>query len=142
MPWQDELNRLKASIERSYTVRMHQAAERRSMLEKFAVDLEVERYLTQMGDVLLNGRGRIITKRSWEYDFDDDLDDEEEDLSDEIVYILYWHDGSPVEIEIRVGIDEDDAGYVVVEDEEIDDNPADIQAALLQAFRDIADIDD
>jgi hypothetical protein len=142
MPWQDELNRLKASIERSYTVRMRQAVERRSLLEKFAVDLEVETYLAQMSDTLLNGHGRIITKRSWEYDFDDDLDDDEEELSDEIVYTLYWHDGSPVEVEIRVGIDEDDAGYVVVEDEEIDDNPADIQEALLQAFRDIADIDD
>ena len=42
---------------------------------------------------------------------------------------------------MRVGIDDEDAGYVIVEDEEVDDDTESIQKALIDAFRDIADMD-
>ena len=142
MPWQDELKRLRASTKYTYDLRMAKVAVRRSLLEKFAVELSVDSLLTQMNDVLLDGGARLVVNRSWQYEYDNDdgFDDEDDELSDEIVYVLYWHDGSPVEIEVRVGIDNDDGGYVLVEDEEVADSAAAIQSALVEAFREIIDL--
>ncbi len=142
MPWQDDLNQLRRSIRNSYDLRMAKVAVRRGLLEKFAVELGVDDLLTQMNDVLLDGGARLVVNRSWqyEYDTDDGFDDEDDELTDEIVYVLYWHDGSPVEIEVRVGIDNDDGGYVLVEDEEVADSAAAIQSALVEAFREIVDV--
>ena len=102
----------------------------------------VEQLLAQMNDVLLDGGARLIVDRSWQYDFEGDDDSDFDEMTDEILYTLYWHDGDPVELEVRVGIDSDDAGYVMVEDEEIDDDAESIQAALLDAFREIAEINE
>lgn len=144
MPWQDELTQLRVRVDNEgYGQRMAQVAERRGLLERFAAQLAVDGLLTQMNDTLLDGGARLIVNRSWQYDFDDDdgISDASE-LNDEIIYLLYWHDGEPVDIEARVGIDEDDSGYVIVADEEVDDDPEAIQSALLEAFREIADIID
>ncbi len=140
MPWLDELNRLRVRVDNEgYGRRITEVAERRTLLERFAGRLAVDGLLNQMNDVLLDGGARLIINRSWHYEFDEEDLSEEEDV-DEIVYVLFWHDGEPVEIEVRVGIDEDDSGYVVVEDEEVDDDAESIQSALLDAFRDIADM--
>ncbi len=144
MPWLDDLKRLRVRVDNEgYGKQMADVAERRTLLERFAVELTVEGMLGKMNDVLLDGGARLIVDRSWQYDFDDDDDrvDGDDELADEIVYTLYWHDGEPVEIEVRVGIDDEDAGYVIVEDEEVDDDSESIQKALLVAFRDIAEID-
>ena len=148
MPWLDELNRLRRRVDNEgYGRRMADVAERRSLLERFAAGLSIDGLLSQMNEALLDNGARLIVNRSWEYEFDeDDLPDEDD--AEEIVYVLFWHDGEPVEIEVRVGIDEDDSGYVLVEDEEVDldgdddDDVAAIQSALLDAFRDIADINE
>ena len=142
MSWQDELNQLRASIKDSYDLRMAKVAVRRSLLEKFAVELGVDDLLTQMNDVLLDGGARLVVNRSWQYEYDNDdgLDGDDDDLTDEIVYVLYWHDGSAVEIEVCVGIDSDDGGYVLVEDVEVDDSAAAIQSALIEAFREIVNL--
>lgn len=146
MPWQDELNQLRVRVDNEgYGQRMAQVAERRALLERFAAQLAVDGLLRQMNDTLLDGGARLIVNRSWQYDFDDDNDDAVADaaeLNDAIIYLLYWHDGEPVDIEVRVCIDEDDSGYVIVADEEVDDDPEAIQSALLDAFREIADIAD
>ena len=140
MPWLDELKRLRVRVDNEgYGRRITEVAERRNLLERFAGQLEVDGLLNQMNDVLLDGGARLVINRSWHYEFDEEDLSEEEDV-DEIVYVLFWHDGEPVEIEVRVGIDEDDSGYVVVEDEEVDDDAESIQSALLDAFRDIADM--
>ncbi len=140
MPWLDELKRLRVRVDNEgYGRRITEVAERRGLLERFAGQLAVDGLLSQMNDVLLDGSARLIINRSWHYEFDEEDLSEEEDV-DEIVYVLFWHDGEPVEIEVRVGIDEDDSGYVVVEDEEVDDDAESIQSALLDAFRDIADM--
>ena len=140
MPWLDELKRLRVRVDNEgYGRRMEQAAERRGLLERFAGEVAVDEMLNQLNEVLLDGGARLIVNRSWQYEFDEEELSEEDEV-DEIVYVLYWHDGEPVEIEVRVGIDEDDSGYVLVEDEEIDDDAESIQEALLDAFRDIADI--
>ena len=140
MPWLDELKRLRVRVDNEgYGRRITDVTERRTLLERFAGRLAVDGLLNQMNDVLLDGGARLIVNRSWHYEFDEEDLSEEEDV-DEIVYVLFWHDGEPVEIEVRVGIDEDDSGYVVVEDEEVDDDAESIQSALLDAFRDIADM--
>ncbi len=143
MPWLDDLNQLRVRVDNEgYGRRMAQVAERRGLLERFAAELAVDGLLNQMNDVLLDGGARLIINRSWQYDFDDDDDDSDDngELNDEIVYLLYWHDGEPVEIEVCVGIDQDDSGYVLVDDEEVDDAAEAIQTALRDAFREIADI--
>jgi hypothetical protein len=142
MSWRDDLNRLRARMTNGYDVRMAQMAERRGLLEKFATELGIDNLLSQMNTILLNGGAQLIVNRSWQYDFedDDDYDADEEDLSDEIIYTLYWHDGSAVEIEVRVGIDDEESGYVLVEDEEVADSGEAIQTALIAAFQEIADI--
>ena len=148
MPWLDELNRLRRRVDNEgYGRQLADAAERRGLLERFAAGLSVDGLLGQMNEALLDNGARLIVNRSWEYEFDeDDLPDEDD--AEEIVYVLFWHDGEPVEIEVRVGIDENDSGYVFVEDEEVDldgdddDDMAAIQSALLDAFRDIADINE
>ena len=141
MPWLDDLNRLRVRVDNEgYGRQMSEVAERRGLLEKYAAGLRVEELLTQMNDVLLDGGARLIVDRSWQYDFEGDDDSDFEGLNDQILYTLYWHDGDPVELEVLVGIDDDDAGYVMVDDEEIDDDADSIQAALLDAFRDIAEI--
>ena len=141
MPWLDDLKRLRVRVDNEgYGKQMADAAERRTLLERFAAELAVEGMMGEMNDILLDGGARLLVDRSWQYDFDDDEDGTDE-LADEIVYTLYWHDGEPVEIEVRVGIDDEDAGYVIVEDEEVDDDTESIQKALIDAFRDIADMD-
>lgn len=141
MPWQDELKRLRTRVDNEgYGRKIAEMAERRGLLENFASQLGVERLLGEMNDVLLDGGARLIVDRSWQYDFEGDYDSDFDELTDEILYTLYWHDGDPVEVEVRVGIDSDDAGYVMVEDEEIDDDTDSIQKALLDAFREIAEI--
>ncbi|MXZ90669.1 MAG: hypothetical protein F4W95_12525 [Chloroflexi bacterium] len=141
MPWLDDLNRLRVRVDNEgYGRQMSEVAERRGLLEKYADGLGVEKLLTQMNDVLLDGGARLIVDRSWQYDFEGDDDSDFEGLNDQILYTLYWHDGDPVELEVLVGIDDDDAGYVMVDDEEIDDDADSIQEALLDAFRDIAEI--
>lgn len=143
MPWLDDLKRLRVRVDNEgYGKQMTEVAERRTLLERFAGELAVEGLMGEMNDVLLDGGARLLVDRSWQYDFEGDVDEpSDDDLGDEIVYTLYWHDGEPVEIEVRVGIDDDDAGYVIVEDEEVDDDAESIQKALLEAFRDIADMD-
>ena len=143
MPWLDDLKRLRVRVDNEgYGKQMADVAERRTLLERYATELAVEAMLGEMNDVLLDGGARLLTDRSWQYDFDDeDGVNEEPGLDDEIIYTLYWHDGEPVEIEVRVGIDDEDAGYVIVEDDEVDDDAESIQKALLDAFRDIADMD-
>ncbi len=141
MPWLDELKRLRVRVDNEgYGRKMAEMADRRGLLEKFADGLAIEQLLQQMNDVLLDGGARLIVDRSWQYDFEGDDDSDFDELTDEILYTLYWHDGDPVEVEVRVGIDSDDAGYVMVEDEEIDDDSDSIQRALLDAFREIAEI--
>lgn len=143
MAWLDELKRLRTRVDNEgYGRRMSDVAERRGLLEKYATDLAVENLLGQMNDELLDGGARLIVDRSWQYDFDGDDDSDFDSDSDEIRYTLYWHDGEPVELEVSVGIDDDDAGYVMVEDEEIDDDEDSIQKALLAAFREIAEIEE
>ena len=143
MPWLDELKRLRVRVDNEgYGRKMAEMADRRGLLEKFADGLEIERLLQQMNDVLLDGGARLIVDRSWQYDFEGDDDSDFDELTDEILYTLYWHDGDPVEVEVRVGIDGEDAGYVMVEDEEIDDDADSIQKALLDAFRDVAEINE
>ena len=142
MPWLDDLKRLRVRVDNEgYGKQMAEVAERRSLLEKYAADLSVAELLEQMNDALLDGGARLIVDRSWQYDFEGDDDSDFDGLTDEILYTLYWHDGDAVELEVRVGIDNDDAGYVMVEDEEIDDDSESIQKALLDAFKDIAEID-
>lgn len=143
MPWLDELRRLRVRVDNEgYGRKMAEMAERRGLLEKFASGLDIEQLLGQMNEALLDGGARLIVDRSWQYDFEGDDDSDFDELTDEILYTLYWHDGEPVELEVRVGIDSDDAGYVMVEDEEIDDDEDSIQKALLDAFRDIAEINE
>ena len=143
MPWLDELKRLRVRVDNEgYGRKMEEMAERRGLLEKFADGLAIEQLLGQMNETLLDGGARLIVDRSWQYDFEGDDDSDFDELTDEILYTLYWHDGDPVELEVRVGIDSDDAGYVMVEDEEIDDDEDSIQKALLDAFRDIAEINE
>ena len=140
MPWLDELRRLRVRVDNEgYGRRITEVVERRGLLERFAGQLAVDGLLNQMNEVLLDGGARLIINRSWHYEFDEEELSEEDDV-DEIVYVLFWHDGEPVEIEVRVGIDEEDSGYVVVEDEEVEDDAESIQSALLDAFRDIADM--
>ncbi|CAI8018393.1 hypothetical protein GBAR_LOCUS11153 [Geodia barretti] len=142
MPWLDDLKRLRVRVDNEgYGKKMAEVAERRTLLERFAVELAVEGMMGEMNDILLDGGARLVVDRSWQYDFDDEDEPDDDELADEIVYTLYWHDGEPVEIEIRVGIDDADAGYVIVEDEEVDDDTESIQNALSAAFRDIADMD-
>lgn len=141
MPWLDDLNRLRVRVDNEgYGRQMSEVAERRGLLEKYAAGLAVEELLTQMNDALLDGGARLIIDRSWQYDFEGDDDSDFEGDDDQILYTLYWHDGDPVELEVLVGIDDDDAGYVTVDNEEIDDDAESIQEALLDAFRDIAEI--
>ena len=143
MAWLDELKRLRTRVDNEgYGRRMSDVAERRGLLEKYADDLAVENLLGQMNDELLDGGARLIVDRSWQYDFEGDDDSDFDGDSDEIRFTLYWHDGEPVELQVSVGIDDDDAGYVMVEEEEIDDDEGSIQKALLSAFRDIADIEE
>lgn len=141
MPWQDELRRLRTRVDNEgYGRKIAEMGERRDLLEKFATGLRIEDLLREMNEALLDGGARLIVDRSWQYDFEGDDDSDFNELTDEILYTLYWHDGDPVELEVRVGIDGDDAGYVMVEDEEIDDDDESIQKALLDAFREIAEI--
>ena len=146
MAWLDDLQRLRGRVDNEgYGRKMAEVAERRALLEKFAADLAIEELLRQMNQVLLDDGANLVIDRSWQYDFEGDDDTDFEEDSDEILFTLYWHDGDPIELDVRVGIDAEDAGYVIVEDQEIDldddDDVANIQQALLSAFRGIAEID-
>ncbi len=142
MSWLDQLKGLREKIAGNYVQRMAEVATRRGRLDRFANELDVENMLAQMNEVLLGGGARLIVNRSWQYEFEDDDPDEDDEPGDKIIYVLYWHDGAPVEIEVRVGIDQDEAGYVMVDDEEVEDTPEAIQSALIESFGEIAELDD
>ena len=102
MPWDDELRRLRTRVDNEgYGRKIAEMAERRDLLEKFATGLRVEDLLRQMNEALLDGGARLIVDRSWQYDFEGDDDSDFNELTDEILYTLYWHDGDPVELEVR-----------------------------------------
>ena len=142
MPWLDDLKRLRVRVDNEgYGKQMADIAERRRLLERYAVGIAMDRMMGEMNDVLLDGTAELIVVRSWEYDFDDeDVDRPNDEPGDEVVYTLFWYDGEPVDIVVRVGIDDEDAGYVFVDNREVDDDAESIQEALLESFRDIADI--
>lgn len=143
MPWLDDLKRLRVRVDNEgYGKQMAEVAERRRLLERYAADIAMDRMMGEMNEILLDGIAELIVVRSWEYDFDDeDVDRPNDEPGDEVVYTLFWYDGEPVDIVVRVGIDDEDAGYVFVDNREIDDDAESIQDALLTSFRDIVDMD-
>ena len=143
MPWLDDLKRLRVRVDNEgYGKQLADVAERRTLLQRYTTSLAVDGMLSQMNDILLDGIAELIIVQSWEYDFDDEaVDRPVDEPGDEVVYTLFWYDGEPVDIVVRVGIDDDDAGYVMVDNGEVDDDSESIQKALLDAFRDIVDMD-
>lgn len=151
MPWADELQALRAQLQSGgYYEELAEAADRQRRLEGFAARLGVDGLLNEMNEVLLEGAGSLMVSRSWHYDFDDELAAAgmEDGSADEIVYVLYWHDGEPAELQVRVGVDHEDDGFVIVAEMEVDldgdddDDIAAVQTALLEGFRDLAEVAD
>ena len=151
MSWADDLQALRAQLQSGgYYEELAEAADRRRRLEGFAARLGVDGLLNGMNDVLLEGAGSLMVSRSWHYDFDDELAAAgmEDGSADEIVYVLYWHDGEPAELQVRVGVDHEDDGFVIVAEMEVDldgdddEDIAAVQTALLEGFRDLAEVPD
>ena len=151
MPWADELQTLRGQLQSGgFYEDLADAAGRRRRLENFAGRLGVEGLLNGMNEALLDGAGSVVVSRSWHYDFDDELAAAgmEDGTADEIVYVLFWHDGDPAELRVRVGVDHEDDGFVIVEEVEVDldgdddDDIVAVQEALLDGFRDLAEVDD
>ena len=143
MPWLDDLKRLRVRVDNEgYGKQLAEVIERRRLLERYAAGIAMDRMMSEMNDILLDGAAELIMVRSWEYDFDDeDVDRSNDEPGDEVVYTLFWYDGEPVDMVARVGIDDEDAGYVFIDNREVDDDAESIQEALLESFRDIADMD-
>ena len=122
MPWLDDLKRLRVRVDNEgYGKQMADVAERRTLLERFAGELAVEGMMGEMNDILLDGGARCWwTGRGSTISMTMMMRPGPTSWLTRLSTRSTGTTASRVEIEVRVGIDDEDAGYVIVEDEEVD----------------------
>ena len=156
MAWRDTLTDLRNELADTRAQRLRQSkaedaeAERaRGVLSQLVDSLQIPQLLTELNEILLEGKGNLETFISWEGEDEDDepekgfnlvsLNEEQEEL-DEIYMSLTWEENDERTIEIEVGNSEDEGLYLMVNGVSIRHEQAALEQALVVAFREELDL--
>ena len=156
MAWRDTLTDLRDELADTRAQRLRQSkaedaeAERaRGVLSQLVDSLQIPQLLTELNEILLEGKGNLETFISWEGEDEDDepekgfnlvsLNEEQEEL-DEIYMSLTWEENDERTIEVEVGNSEDEGLYLMVNGVSIRHEQAALEQALVVAFREELDL--
>jgi len=152
MAFRDTLTNLRDELAAARAQRLQEAAAEdaeleaaRENLRALAESLQIAPLLEELNAILLEGRGVIHRFNSWDEetaDADDEsgfnlvsLDAEEEDDLEEICVTLSWEEDGERAIEVELGVEEEDTFYLMVNGVSIRQEPAALERALVEAFR-------
>ena len=141
MPWRDSLEQLKTELTQARATRMQRmeeydqevAAEREELLSR-QESLEITALLTEMNEVLLDGRGEVETTVEWETGEDEEdliYDDESADV---ITTALTWEEGEELEVLVELAM-LDEGISLMVNGVQIRQDRNALERALIDAFR-------
>ena len=159
MAWRDTLTDLRNELADTRAQRLRQSkaedaeAERaRGVLSQLVDSLQIPQLLTELNEILLEGKGNLETFISWEEEDGEDegnepekgfnlvsLNEEQEEL-DEIYMSLTWEENDERTIEVEVGNSEDEGLYLMVNGVSIRHEQAALEQALVVAFREELDL--
>ena len=156
MAWRDTLTDLRDELADTRAQRLRQSkaadaeAERaREVLSQLVDSLQIPQLLTELNEILLEGKGNLETFISWEGEDEDDEPEkgfnlvslnEEQEEPDEIYMSLTWEENDERTIEIEVGNSEDEGLYLMVNGVSIRHEQAALEQALVVAFREELDL--
>ena len=152
MAFRDTLTNLRDELAAARAQRLQEAAAEdaeleaaRENLRALAESLQIAQLLEELNAILLGGQGVIHRFNSWDEeaaDADDEsgfnlvsLDAEEEDDLEEICVTLSWEEDGERAIEVELGVEEEDTFYLMVNGVSIRQEPAALERALVEAFR-------
>ena len=156
MAWRDTLTDLRDELADTRAQRLRQSKEEnaeaeraRGVLNQLVDSLQIPQLLTELNEILLEGKGNLETFISWEGEDEDDepekgfnlvsLNEEQEEL-DEIYMSLTWEENDERTIEVEVGNSEDEGLYLMVNGVSIRHEQAALEQALVVAFREELDL--
>ena len=156
MTWRDTLLDLRDELAETRAQRLRQTQEEnteaervRGVLNQLVDSLQIPQLLTELNEILLEGKGNLETFISWEEEDEDDepekgfnlvsLNEEQEEL-DEIYMSLTWEENDERTIEVEVGNSEDEGLYLMVNGVSIRHEQAALEQALVVAFREELDL--
>ena len=140
MPWRESLEQLKSELASARDSRMERvavfdseiAAEREQLLSRYE-SLDIVNLVTQMNDVLLDGKGEVEHTVEWEEDEEDDIYDDD-DVADVISTALTWSEGEELEIVVEIAM-LDEGISLMVNGVQIRQDSSALERALIEAFR-------
>ena len=141
MPWRDSLEQLKTELTQARATRMQRleeydqevAAEREELLSR-QESLEITALLTDMNDILLDGRGEVEATVEWETDEEDDGPIYDDDTADVITTALTWEEGEELEVVVELAM-LDEGLSLMVNGVQIRQDRNALERALIDAFR-------
>ena len=156
MAWRDTLTDLRDELADTRAQRLRQSKEEdaeaeraRGVLKQLVDSLQIPQLLTELNEILLEGKGNLETFISWEEEDEDDepqngfklvsLNEEQEEL-DEIYMSLTWEENDERTIEVEVGNSEDEGFYLMVNGVSIRHERDALEQALVVAFREELDL--
>ena len=156
MTWRDTLLDLRDELAETRAQRLRQTQEEnteaervRGVLNQLVDSLQIPQLLTELNEILLEGKGNLETFISWEGEDEDDepekgfnlvsLNEEQEEL-DEIYMSLTWEENDERTIEVEAGNSEDEGLYLMVNGVSIRHEQAALEQALVVAFREELDL--
>ena len=141
MPWRDSLLQLKEQLTAARATRLERlealgrqvAAEREELLAR-QDSLQIAALVTEMNDVLLEGKGEVETTIEWEEEGGEDQFEGEDDMADVITTALSWDEGEELEVVVEL-VMLDDGLSLMVNGVQIRQDREALERSLLNAFR-------
>ena len=141
MPWRDSLQQLKTELTQSRATRMQRmeeydqevAAEREELLSR-QESLEISALLTDMNQVLLDGRGQVEATVEWETGEDEEDLGYDDEAADVITTALTWQEGEELELLVELAM-LDQGISLMVNGVQIRQDRSALERALIDAFR-------
>ncbi|CAI8011072.1 hypothetical protein GBAR_LOCUS7203 [Geodia barretti] len=111
-----------------------QVAAEREELQSRQESLQISVLITEMNDVLLDGKGEVETTVEWESQDNEDLFEGEDDMADVITTALSWDEGEDLEVVVEL-VMLDEGLSLMVNGVQIRQDRDALERALLNAFR-------
>ncbi len=141
MPWRESLLQLKKELTAARVSRLErlealdrQVAAEREELQSRQESLQISVLITEMNDVLLDGKGEVETTVEWESQDNEDLFEGEDDMADVITTALSWDEGEDLEVVVEL-VMLDEGLSLMVNGVQIRQDRDALERALLNAFR-------
>ena len=146
MPWRESLLQLKDELTAARATRLErleaferQVAAERDELRARQESLQIAALVTEMNEVLMDGRGQVETTVEWESQEDENLFEGEDDMADVITTALSWDEGEELEVVVEL-VMLDEGLSLMVNGIQIRQDRESLERALLSAFREQLEI--